>query len=237
MNEKTRLEKLKWSISLLGTEKPYKDAKYIGEVVKNHPNRNELDKLKGWDIREYYDMGYIMSIDDYLTLVKRINPTYMTQVKSYINKTFISSKGTHNDFMDFIVDYFRDDKVYYTDYIETKWIKPMTNEVIERLLTNYYMFRGVKAGFLDEYEPTEYEFNDIAITKEEIIDTYILINGGYEWNMRNPTIDDFKKGQYVSVSFQAVRYISRAILQNEPELIGCRNITIERERIIDNILG
>lgn len=242
MNEKTQREKLLWSISLLGTE-PIKDVDYIGEYIQKRPIKNTFEELTGTDIKDFYEGGMMMSVDDYLKLNHRISGVYMNQVKNFINKEFKSyTKPAYSNLAEYIVDIIDDynlySNIYYSEFIQNKWIKTISKDVVDRLLIHYYTFKGVRAGFLDNYEPSVDEFNDImTINKDEIIDLYILLNGGYLWNDRNPTFEDFKRGQYVGAAYQSIKYIARGILQNEPELIGCRSVIIERERIIDNILG
>lgn len=232
MREETQLEKLKWSISLLRENKSSETTQYFNEVENHKP----INELSGKDIVELLDGGWTLSIQDYLQLTARISNPYMNEVKNFIKSTFYGLHYIkHETFMEYIVDFYRSGETY-TDYLRENFIKPMDFNDVEKICLYYYTYKGIKAGFLDGYKPTTSEFNNITINREEIIETYILINGGYEPNQTNPTIEDFKKGRYSSHTYQSVSYIGRHILENEPELIGRKSITINRESLIDGLL-
>ena len=232
------IELLQWQLSLLGTERPSNDTIYF---LENNTRHNKtIDNITGRDILEYNILGYRPTIQNYLDLVKRINPLYLKQINDFIEGPF---KGLYNKefktFIDYVLDFYGSGGLY-KDYIQEKGIKPMSYEATKDILFFYLIYEGYRNGFIlnnNEVKNIEPDFNKINIHREEIVELYILINGGFRPNNINPTLEDFKKGQYNKHSYSLIKFITQHILQVRPELVGRDNIQMARERVLTDLLN
>jgi hypothetical protein len=175
------------------------------------------------------------AVDDFLDEVELVNEEYLEMVDNFLEKAFYGDVSKNKTISEYITDFYRED-IQYTKLMSEKWIKEINVDVSKRLVRNYYLLMGVKGGFIRSKAPTTYDFMNISITKDKIIDLFILINGGYEPNEVSPTFEDWVGGVYTHGSYNDVALMARIICKREPELIGCRNVGILREKNINDIL-
>ena len=234
----TELEVLQWHLSLLGTKRASTDTIFFLEG--NTRNNKTIDDLTGQDIIDLIQLGYRASIEEYLGLVKRIDPTYLKQINKFIDTTFEGLyKQNFNDFIDYILDFYGTNGTY-KDYIKEKGIKPMDYDIARDITYFYLVYEGFRNGFILNNNNTKSikpDFSETTIHREEIIEIYILLNGGYRPNNNNPTLEDFKKGQYNKHHYGLIKYIIQHIIQVRPELVGKHNIRINRDKILEQLIS
>jgi hypothetical protein len=189
--------------------------------------------LTGLQIKDSFDKGYRLTIEDYVLLTDKITPEFNKQYNNFIEEPFSGlHRVQYETYLTYILDFYGKDGTY-TDMLGSYGLRPMDNNIIERLFYYCSRYEAVRNGFIDD--SIKVDFRDIEVHREEIKDLFFLLNGVYTPS-GDMSLEAFNNGLYSKWSYIRMRYIVKDICENEPALIGSYNKQLVRENILLDIL-
>ncbi len=223
-----QIDLLKWHLETFFTLRPTEDTIYFLEHTEE---LRDISDIRADEVVDFFDKGYRPSLDEYYNLHARLNITFKNLIKDYISSKDEYNKGGYTHAITlFNSEYNRDDR----DIKEKVGLKPITNDLLETILTYYLSYNGVRNGFIDDNEPRRDELGELHT--EELRHIFYLLNGVYGPNRMNP-LELWQAGQYTPYSYNRIKYVVKTLIRDQPELIGTHNIQIMRELRLVELLN
>lgn len=196
-----------------------------------------INSNNAYKIKQYISYGYSIRYDDFLTLSDNLNYEYK---QSYLKLLDMTAENMNITYREKYVNMTINEYKAFSNNL----VKDIKNDDILKLLEAYYNYTGVSDGYFFNNKPAADDSikwihilnNTEPHIPRYIIDSYLVLNGFYKPNSKI-TIHDWHEGHYNTESYEPILYMVKYILKNYPEMIGSSNVSILREKYINEILN
>jgi hypothetical protein len=200
----------------------------------NSETRNELMKALNRLGENSKYTNSSLSIETYLKKCKSVSKEYIKTIENRLDEKERTMKldeqsGEPNVYND-ILNYYGPRGLMKTP----SNISNINIESIRTIIKAYYITQGLNLGYVDGLTPLN--GIEILLDREEIIDIFLLTQGGtFDETLFLDEIDKWSNGIYSKLTWMNVVESTRYLLRYEPDFIGSRNININRETILDEL--